>query len=274
MLSDCHWEHAAEREWTVQIVRSVLGWCFKKIKSERKESEKQAEHNSPASHLEVLQKIGSPTLCWVMCFPSAMALSASPQQLMLDCFQTTKAAATEEPSAKVGRQGSKQAEGRRSPHELPIKDDTQGRCPSPREKSSILQQGNPVSPGPLVLFTPPHSGASGCSTGAEVSQTPCGPHGWWQKTTRKGGMSVSSWEPHSAEQRERKQFHLHLYRDTWNARTCNLPFFRPPPGKIISLTSQLQKKVIINLAAFQEVDEIFLSRWPTSRAQRKNVSQH
>lgn len=43
--------------------------------------------------------------------------------------------------------------------------------------------------------------------------------------------------------------------------------FRAPPGKIISLKSQLQNKVIINLAAFLEVDGIFLSRWPTSRAQ-------
>lgn len=50
--------------------------------------------------------------------------------------------------------------------------------------------------------------------------------------------------------------------------------FRLPPDKIISLKSQLQKKAIIKLAAFLEVDEIFLSRWPTSRAQMKNISQH
>lgn len=30
MLSNHHWEHAAEHERTVQIVRSVLTWCFKK----------------------------------------------------------------------------------------------------------------------------------------------------------------------------------------------------------------------------------------------------
>lgn len=77
----------------------------------------------------------------------------------------------------MGRQGSKQVEGR-SPQELPIKDDMQvgapvcGNFSAPREKDSILQQGNPVSPGPLVLFTPPHSGASGCSSGSEVTVKP------------------------------------------------------------------------------------------------------
>lgn len=39
-LSDCHWEHAAERELTVQIVHTVLAWCLKKnlkyfLKSEK-----------------------------------------------------------------------------------------------------------------------------------------------------------------------------------------------------------------------------------------------
>lgn len=180
----------------------------------------------------------------------------------------------------MGRQGSKQAEGR-SLWKLPIKDEVQvgvpvcGNFSASREKSSVLQQGNPVSPGPLVLFTPPHSGASGCSTGAEVRVRPhTVPVGDSRKLTGRVGMSDSSWKPDSAEQRGRKQLHLHLYQETWKVHTCKLPFFRPLPGKIISLKSQLQKKVIINLAAFQEVDEIFLSRWPTSRAQRKNVSQH
>jgi len=30
VLSNCHWEHAAECEGTVQIVRSVIAWRFKK----------------------------------------------------------------------------------------------------------------------------------------------------------------------------------------------------------------------------------------------------
>lgn len=31
-LSNCHWEHAAECEQTVQIVHTVLAWCLKKKK--------------------------------------------------------------------------------------------------------------------------------------------------------------------------------------------------------------------------------------------------
>lgn len=86
------------------------------------------------------------------------------------------------------------------------------------------------------------------------------PIGDGKKLPGRVGWVNSSWKSDSAEQRERKQLHKHLYQDTWNVHTCNLPFFRPPPGKIISLKSQLQKKVIINLAAIQGVDEIFLCR--------------
>lgn len=180
-----------------------------------------------------------------------------------------------------GQAGPKAGRGKKISTEVARKRWHAARCPSlrhfssHREKSSILQQRNPVSPGPLVLLTPPHSRVSGCSTGAEVRVSPHAvPMGDSKKLPGRVGLSDSSWKPDSAEQRKRKQLHLHLYQDTWNARTCNLPSFRPPPGKIISLKSQLQKKMIINLAAFQEVDEIFRSRWPTPRAQRKNVSQH
>lgn len=139
---------------------------------------------------------------------------------MLDCFQTTKATAREEPSAKVGRQGSKQAEGRRPLQELPIKDDVQvgasvcGNFSGPREKSSILQQGNPASPGPLVLFTAPHSAAGGCNTGAEARVRPhTVPMGDGKKLPRRVGR-VTAPGNQTVQSREKESNSIYTFTKT------------------------------------------------------------
>lgn len=81
-----------------------------------------------------------------MCFVPAMALSASPQQLMLELLPNYQSCCNKESSAKMARQGSEQTKGRRSPQKLPIKDDEQvgapvfGNFSAHREKSSILQR--------------------------------------------------------------------------------------------------------------------------------------
>lgn len=48
--------------------------------------------------------------------------------------------------------------------------------------------------------------------------------------------------------------------------------FRPPPDKIISLTSQLQKKVIVNIATFLEADDFPLQMAHIKGADKKHLT--
>lgn len=105
-----------------------------------------------------------------------------------------------------GQAGPKAGQGKKISTEVARKRWRAGRCPSlrhfssHREKSSILQQRNPVSPGPLVLLTLPHSRVSGCSTGAEVRVSPHAvPLGdsksyqeGWERVTAPGNQRVQS----------------------------------------------------------------------------------